>query len=541
MVCKDYSRCSLKRTFVLFVLVLSVFAVSTVAESIVDVTVSEAKAMIDADSSLVILDVRTQSEYDGGHIRNARLIPHTELQARLGELDINDEILVYCQTGGRSSTASQTLVDNGFLHVYNMLGGIVGWIDEGHTVYVKYSSIQEAVDNAVGGETVFVSSGIYYESIVVNKTVSLVGEDSETTIIDTSRFNATFSPGIWLFGEDVKDVRVSDFTFKGSGSGWGIYIFDRANAWVENNIVAENSGGIVATFSDNNTISGNNVENNDSGILLDQSSNNTIFGNNIADNSARGVTLWNSSYNRIFHNNFVNNSIPGYQALASGIGNTWDNGYPSGGNFWSDYTGEDLDGDGIGDTPHQIYSAPVIAQDRYPLMGSLNRLDAGTWNQASYTADVVSNSTVSDFYFNPAEGAFVRLNVTGEEGAVGFCRVTIPKQLLWVEDGQWLVLVDDMAADPRVAEDENCTYLYFVYDHSTKTVEIRGTNVVPEFPSPAILPILIIATLLVWVSARFACNTPQRISRVHTKGRLARAPRLNMPSRAPICSTFLKI
>lgn len=127
--------------FLLSILTLA-FNIRTVrAGDYSDVTVSQAKAMIDSNPSLVVLDVRTQSEYDSGHIRNAKLIPHTELQTRLDELGINDEILVYCRTGFRSRIASQILVDNDFLHVYNMLGGIIAWIDEGYPVDSGFLSI----------------------------------------------------------------------------------------------------------------------------------------------------------------------------------------------------------------------------------------------------------------------------------------------------------------------------------------------------------------------------------------------------------------
>ena len=157
-------------------------AVSIIGYS--NVTVSAAKNMIGSNPSLIVLDVRLQSEYDSGHIRNAKHIPVGELEGRLDELGTADEILVYCRSGGRSATASQILADNGFSHVYNMLGGITAWIDVGYPVYVKYSSIQEAINSADGGDTIYVSSGTYYENVVVNKSVSLIGEDKNTTIID---------------------------------------------------------------------------------------------------------------------------------------------------------------------------------------------------------------------------------------------------------------------------------------------------------------------------------------------------------------------
>lgn len=100
----------------------------------VNVTVTQAKSLIDLNPSLVILDVRTKSEYYVGHLINAKLIPHTELEDRLDELNKTDEILVYCRTDRRSNIAAQILVDYGFQHVCNMLGGITVWINEGYPI-----------------------------------------------------------------------------------------------------------------------------------------------------------------------------------------------------------------------------------------------------------------------------------------------------------------------------------------------------------------------------------------------------------------------
>ena len=90
-------------------------------------TVNEAQQLIIEEDDITILDVRTQQEYDFGHIPNATLIPVDELDDRLGELNETKAILVYCRTGVRSAQASQTLTDNGFSTVYNLEGGIVAW------------------------------------------------------------------------------------------------------------------------------------------------------------------------------------------------------------------------------------------------------------------------------------------------------------------------------------------------------------------------------------------------------------------------------
>jgi rhodanese-related sulfurtransferase len=99
----------------------------------VDVSVQQAKEMID-NGEVFILDVRTQEEYDAGHIRGSMLIPVQVLKERLDEIPKDKKILVYCRTGGRSTQASQILIDNGFKAVYNMKGGIVDWTGAGYEV-----------------------------------------------------------------------------------------------------------------------------------------------------------------------------------------------------------------------------------------------------------------------------------------------------------------------------------------------------------------------------------------------------------------------
>ena len=90
--------------------------------------------------------------------------------------------------------------------------------------------------------------------------------------------------------------------------------------------------------------------------------NNTIMGNN-ASNNVYGIRLGPSSdNNHLYHNNIMSNT---QNAIDLGR-NIWDNGYPSGGNYWSDYTGIDADGDGIGDTPYNIPEGNN--QDHYPFM-----------------------------------------------------------------------------------------------------------------------------------------------------------------------------
>ena len=99
-----------------------------------DIDVNTAYNMINDTKTypdLVILDVRTLSEYEESHINNSILIPHDELEKRIDELiDYKDvEIIVYCRSGTRSNIAVNILISNNFTKVYNMLGGINSWIE----------------------------------------------------------------------------------------------------------------------------------------------------------------------------------------------------------------------------------------------------------------------------------------------------------------------------------------------------------------------------------------------------------------------------
>ncbi len=128
-----------KRTSVIVIGVVAVLAILAAfntqdffrSDNYGDVTVNEAWSLIQSKPGLVILDVRTQSEYDEAHIEGAILIPVQELPDRLDELSKNDEILVYCRTGNRSSTAVGIMEDDGFSKIYHMNQGISVWLSEG--------------------------------------------------------------------------------------------------------------------------------------------------------------------------------------------------------------------------------------------------------------------------------------------------------------------------------------------------------------------------------------------------------------------------
>ncbi len=466
------------RTTTLLVILLCVLASSHISHSFRKVQAGYASPYLSVDVNtaykmmtngsflnLVILDVRSQGEYDEGHIYHAVLIPHTELETRIDELATHTHhpIIVYCRTGVRSVIASEILDTYGFATVFNMLGGIQTWTAEGYPVRLStvhnletsldYDDIQTAIDAAetMTGHTIAIDAGTYYEHIEVHKSLTLVGEDRATTIIDGDG-------GGMVVKVTVDKVRLEGLTVQ-SGS-WGIFI----------------------TESDFTVITGNIIRDNQYGIYLlavcqcDPSSNNTIINNIIQDNEV-GIYLDVSDYNTIYHNNFIDNTI--HADIGVGEVNTWDNGYPSGGNYWSSSNTVDLvkgqdrnesGEDGLGDNPFNIKGAGN--QDHYPLMGNHSRFETAL----SLSIHIIANSTIDVFrYFESNSTIRLWVSNTTASQAFGFLRAQIPHVLMNL-DKVWVV-IDDSQTDvlhPNLELHDNTTHrwIYFAYTHSSRQVTI---------------------------------------------------------------------
>ncbi|MDH7563458.1 MAG: NosD domain-containing protein [Candidatus Bathyarchaeota archaeon] len=555
---------------VLIFLLFSLFFKPTLFQYCADVTVSEAKTLIESNPSLAILDVRNQSEYESGHIRNAKLIPLHQLESRLSELDKSSEILVYCRTGSRSAAASQILEEAGFFCVYNMVGGIAAWNSLGYDVYVKFSSIQEAINSAAAGTALFVSSGAYCENLVVNKTISLIGEDETQTIID-----GNFTGNVVTI--TAPNARIEGFIIQNSGrQNWdsGVYIAEGANSSnISGNIVSDNYVGILVYKSSNCTVRDNIVRSNlDDGIRLKNSHANTISRNTIHANAFYGVNLhdsngnmisdnsvsnniygfcvnrnsdgnvatrnsffsnsylgvgvywysdnnvisyntisnsshgadlfWNSASNFIcantfsnndyglwldhsddsfiFYNSFIDNN---QQAHSNKAKNFLDNGFE--GNYWSNFNGTDENRDGIGDTSYTVTSSNV---DRYPLMGAFSSFNIS----ASYSIDVISNSTINNLQFS-AQQSMIKMHVsnTSISQLFGFCRIRIPHSVM---NQTYKVIIngeEPYFANYMLRDDGSNRWIFFCYEHSTLEVTITY-----EYPQWMFLLLFTAVTLL---------------------------------------------
>jgi len=291
-----------------------------------------------------------------------------------------------------------------------------------------FHTIQEAINAANPGDTVYVKSGTYYEHVVVNKTVRLKG------VYDANFIDGNRRPGT-VVTITADNVVVYGFTILNSGSqseDAGIRLDNSDGTIVGWNTLINNSIGISLVDSDNNTLEGNDIyyceycnidlinsHNNTIeynymrklGIQLWESNSNTLHSNKVfeaeygislrgnhnnitgnqLESNAIGINLQGNcnviagnilrssiqlgimlsgSDNVIYHNNFVNNA----KQVWTNSSNSWDDGYPSGGNYWSDHPSADwysgptqdiLGSDGIDDMPYVI---DTYNRDSYPFM-----------------------------------------------------------------------------------------------------------------------------------------------------------------------------
>ena len=132
----------MKRIFAIFALALSVLTLSACAlpapmpeptptstpVQYRKISAADAKARIDSGDNIIILDVRTQEEFNEGHIPGAILIPNETILDEQPELlpDLDAEILIYCRSGNRSAQAANKLIAMGYTDVVDF-GGIIDW------------------------------------------------------------------------------------------------------------------------------------------------------------------------------------------------------------------------------------------------------------------------------------------------------------------------------------------------------------------------------------------------------------------------------
>ena len=266
-----------------------------------------------------------------------------------------------------------------------------------------------------------------------------------------------------------------------------------------NNIENSTSYSIHFYSCSGNNISGNNITNSGD-IGLEQSANNSIIGNDVPD-----LAFWLSSGNMIYHNNiYLHSSVANiYQST-----NVWDDGYPSGGNYWSGYNGTDFfqglyqnvtGSDGIGDTPYMIDANNL---DNYPLIGAYSEFFPAFFSGNNISVVVISNSTVSDLIYaiwlsTPYDGLqpgvpFIEFLTSGQNGSTSFCRVMIPRSILNATTYNISVNYNPVNFTELSFSDSNYVYLYFTYPMPAQQVIVS----IPEFTSYLLPLLFVMATLI---------------------------------------------
>ena len=168
----------------------------------------------------------------------------------------------------------------------------------------NYGSIQEAINAAISGDTVHVCPGIYYENIIINKTIDLLGGEKNTTILDGEMEGTTITI-------TADNVTIAGFIIKNSGYSFpdaGINISSSYNTISGNNITS-NFYGITMYYACNNVIIGNNITNNEHcGIYMSESSNNVILNNSLGGHLYSGIGLYDRSNNNVIVGNDITNN-----------------------------------------------------------------------------------------------------------------------------------------------------------------------------------------------------------------------------------------
>lgn len=276
----------------------------------------------------------------------------------------------------------------------------------------SYPRIQDAIDQCKINDIIYIKNGVYQENLIINKTITLIGDSAKSTIIDAENSGH----GIII---NADNVTIKSLTIRNSGTISTYYEMDgaitiNANNTLIQHCICENSyAGLQMKYAKNNTVDRTIIRNNSHGIFLYFSLSNIISNNTIEDNYDYGCYLYSdannniirdnkftlsryslrvkSRYNTIYKNRFIDNKYgvyfccgskgnlvyanvfinnTGYNAKDNFNENRWYD-VSFGGNFWDDYQGIDENNDGFGDTEYLVdegKTSQEIAIDKYPFI-----------------------------------------------------------------------------------------------------------------------------------------------------------------------------
>ena len=325
---------------------------------------------------------------------------------------------------------------------------------DGKPIYYWINRHNEQVPSDAGYVALVNSTNIVVKELELKNNAQSIclAYTTNSQIISNSITNNNV--GVYLYESSFINLSENHMT----NNDYTIYSDFSSDNVINRNNITNNGNGVGLINTSNCSVSGNNVVNNYLGIALSSSFNCSVFHNNVSNNTY-GICLYYSSDNTIEHNNFIGNTVQtyGYDSI-----NNWDQGYPSGGNYWSNYSGVDLysgpyqndtGSDGIGDTPYIIDSNNV---DNYPLMIP--------WE---YPIGYESNTTITNVVVTRKTLSF---ETSGPDGTTGFITVTMPMDF---NNTAIKVFVDDVEITPTITTNGTHYFIYFEFIQSIHNITIR--------------------------------------------------------------------
>ena len=229
---------------------------------------------------------------------------------------------------------------------------------------IDYPTIQDAINHANDGDIIQVWDGIYKENIVVDRSLSIIGNDSYCTVID-GMGRQDYVVNIIADGVELKGFTICN------SSRVGLHLSSNYSV-IQDNEIIHNTNGLVLSYSYDNFISDNNVSNNNNGIYLEYSDNNDIINNNINHNIPEGccyagIYLFSSNNNNILDNYIGDNNGDGIYLKNSNsneiIGNNINHNREHGINMWFSSNNYIIDNNISNNNPTGYYYAGISLFD----------------------------------------------------------------------------------------------------------------------------------------------------------------------------------
>jgi len=266
-----------------------------------------------------------------------------------------DEVITYSNSiGFRMYRSTGIILRNSFISYNDDYG--IGIIDtcENNWIYNNTIAHSENVDIIIGARcnnTYLSNNEIYYSQIGIMEI-----EANHSKIIN----NIIEYNDLAIGSGNSEDSLIENNTI--AYNEYGIALLENIKNNITNNLFYENSIALILNDTNAVNINYNEFTFNSEGIQLNYTSDIEFYHNLVMNNTDYGVSAKNNSNSLIYYNLFINNSLNAFETNNT---NNWDN--STIGNYWDDYSGSDLDYNGIGDIPY-IISGTANSQDRYPII-----------------------------------------------------------------------------------------------------------------------------------------------------------------------------